>query len=67
MTTIQQLIDELIQVEDKSQEIGIWCGGRFLSIAGVGQDEECVYLEPEEKQVNIIWNDINGKPYNGNT
>ena len=47
MTTIQ-LLELLSQVEDKSQEIGIWCGGRFLPISGMGQDEECVYLEPEE-------------------
>lgn len=48
MKTIAQLIDELSQVEDKSQEIGIWCGGRFLPIGSVEQDEECAYLEPEE-------------------
>jgi len=48
ISTIQNLIDALSQVEDKSQEIGIWCGGRFLPIGNIGQDEECVYLEPEE-------------------
>lgn len=50
MTTIQQLIDALSQVEDKSQEIGIWCGGRYHAIANVTQDEEGVYIEPEEKK-----------------
>lgn len=49
MKTIAQLIDELSQVEDKSQEIEIWCGGRCHSIKGVSQDDEGVYIEPEEK------------------
>lgn len=50
MTTVQQLIDELMTIEDKSQEAGIWCGGRFMPIKGIGQDDECVYVEPEEQK-----------------
>ena len=48
MTTVQDLIDQLMLIEDKGQEAGIWCNGRFTPIAKVGQDDECVYLEPEE-------------------
>lgn len=48
MTTIQDLIDILSQVEDKTQSIGIYCGGRYSEIGEVTSDEEGVYLEPEE-------------------
>ncbi len=48
MKTIQNLIDELSQVEDKSQTVGIFCGGRYHEIGEITSDDEGVYLEPEE-------------------
>jgi hypothetical protein len=49
MKTVQQIIDELLMVEDKSQSCGIFCGGRYSDIGEVTSDDEGVYLEPEEK------------------
>lgn len=49
MTTIQDLIDIFNQVEDKSQTVGIFCGGRYHEIGEVTSDEEGYYLEPEGK------------------
>lgn len=46
--TIAQLIQELSQVEDQEQTVGIFCGGRYSDIGEITQDEEGVYLEPEE-------------------
>ena len=49
MTTIQDLLDILNSVEDKTQSIGIFCGGRYSEIGEVTSDGEGYYLEAEEK------------------
>lgn len=49
MKTVQQALDELSQVEDKAQTLGIFCGGRYHEIGDITQDDEGVYVEPEEK------------------
>lgn len=52
MTTIQQLIDILLAVEDKSKTVGIYCKGfenHYYEIGEVTEDCEGVYLEPEWK------------------
>jgi hypothetical protein len=48
MINIAELIELLSQVEDKSQTVGIFCGGRYIEIGEVTMDDEGVYLEGEE-------------------
>lgn len=48
MTTIQELIDLLLSVEDKSQTAVIWLGDRYHEIGEVTSDGEGVYLAPED-------------------
>jgi hypothetical protein len=47
MKTIQQLIDELSQVEDKSQEIMVYGHSSIFPVISVDEDCEGVYINIE--------------------
>lgn len=49
MTTVQQIIDALLLIEDKSKEICIYHGGRCCEGVVVSEDHEGVYFEAEGK------------------
>lgn len=47
MTTIQDLIDILSQVEDKTQEIMVYGHSSIFPVVGVDEDCEGVYINIE--------------------
>lgn len=48
MKTIQQIIDELSQVEDKSKEIMVYGHSALFPILSIDEDCEGIYINIEE-------------------